>query len=68
MITTNLKLDYSLIHSVEVDGVDTRDYPDFSDAYISNAWYGDREMSDEELDILNEDGDYVWQSVYDTVF
>lgn len=63
-----LKLDYSLISNIQVDGVDTRDYPDFSDAYIVTADYGDREMSEEELDILNDDGDYVWEAAHDSIF
>ena len=29
--------DYSTIEDVEVDGIDTRDYPDFSNAYISSV-------------------------------
>ena len=31
------KLDYSKVHDIEVDGIDTRDYPDFCDAYITGA-------------------------------
>jgi hypothetical protein len=52
----------------EVDGIDTRDYPDFCDAYIETAsviekngeW---REATDAELDELNEDGDLVYACV-----
>lgn len=42
---------------IEVDGVDTRDYPDFSDAYISSAIWADtgHALTDEELDQLPED-------------
>jgi hypothetical protein len=60
---TELKLDYSKISDVEVDGIDTRDYPDFCDAFIASAFYDDREMTDEELDILNDDGDFVYEAV-----
>ena len=42
--------------SVEVDGVDTRDYPDFCDAYFSYACYEDgTELTDSELDDLTSD-------------
>ncbi len=58
-----LKLDYSKISDVEVDGIDTRDYPDFCDAFIASAFYDDREMTDEELDILNDDGDFVYEAI-----
>jgi hypothetical protein len=30
-------LDYNKVHDIEIDGVDTNDYPDFCDAYISSA-------------------------------
>ena len=41
--------------SLEVDGVDTKDYPDFTDAYISYGLFMDgTEMSDEELDIFSD--------------
>lgn len=31
-------LDLTKIVDVEVDGIDMKDYPDFCDAYISEAW------------------------------
>jgi hypothetical protein len=41
--------------SLEVTGVDTRDYPDFCDAYICNAtWEDGTELTDAELEQLNE--------------
>jgi hypothetical protein len=27
-------MDYKKIDNIEIDGIDTKDYPDFSDAYI----------------------------------
>jgi hypothetical protein len=56
-------IDLSKVNSVEVDGIDYSDYPDFCDAYISNAWYGDRPMTDEEIDELNENTDFVYEQV-----
>ena len=41
--------------SVEVDGVDTADFPDFSDSFISYAEFKNgTPLSDEELDQLND--------------
>jgi len=41
--------------SLQVDGVDSRDYPDFSDAYISQASFVDgTDLSDDEMDELND--------------
>ena len=43
------------------------DYPDFCDAYISKAYIhlgrGSRELTEEELDELNENGEYVLEQV-----
>jgi hypothetical protein len=55
------------VSDFEVDGIDTRDYPDFCDAYIESAsvlendeW---REATDDELDELNNDSDLVYEQV-----
>ena len=58
-----IKLDYSKIDNIEVDGIDYADYPDFCDAYIASADYDGREMTDEELDVLNDNSDFVYSAV-----
>ena len=58
-----INLDYARISDVEVEGIDTADYPDFCDAFIASADYNGREMTDEELDTLNDDSDFVYSSV-----
>ena len=65
---TELKLDYNKISDIDVDGIDTSDYPDFCDAFISSAMYGDREMTREELEILNEDYDFVYDAVQNHLY
>ena len=56
------RLDY---RSIEVDGVDPRDYPDFCDAYISYAEYTDgTALTEDEIDTLNEDhSDIIYEAV-----
>lgn len=61
-------MNYDLITNIEVDGIDTRDYPDFCDAYIVSADYDGEAMSDEQIDILNEDSNFVHDCVYDQLF
>lgn len=63
-----ITLNYELISDVEIDGIDTRDYPDFCDAFIASANYGDREMTEEELDVLNDDRDFVYDKVQERLF
>lgn len=59
-------IDYS---SLQVDGIDTSDYPDFCDAFIYYGQYEDgTDISDEDLEKLNEDGDLVYELVYNTIF
>lgn len=60
-----MKMDYKKIDNIEIDGIDTKDYPDFCDAYISSADYDGVPMTDEQLDELNEDGDYVYGHIMD---
>ena len=52
---------------LEVDGVDPRDYPDFSDAYFSSASYEDgTPLTDDELDKLTILADDVlWEMAFD---
>jgi len=58
----------SKIENLEVEGIDTRDYPDFCDAYISSAEIDGREATEEELDELNEDRDFVYELVWERLF
>ena len=64
MATDNIKLDYSKISNVEVAGIDYNDYPDFCDAYIMSAMYGEREMTDQELEVLSSDSAFVNEAVF----
>jgi ABC-type transport system involved in cytochrome c biogenesis ATPase subunit len=36
------KIDLSKVEDIELDGINTRDYPDFCDAFISGATYKGR--------------------------
>lgn len=61
------------IDDIEVDGIDTRDYPDFCDAYISNMWLIEngeaREATDKELDDINDnERDFIYDEVYNSLF
>lgn len=41
---------------VQVEGVDSRDYPDFCDAFFAYAVFQDtgEELDEEDIDLLNE--------------
>ena len=61
-------MDYKLITNIKVGGIDTRDYPDFCDAYISSADYNGIPMTDEQIEELNEDGQFVYDAVINHLY
>ena len=61
-------MNYDLIDNIELDGIDTNDYPDFCDAYIVFADYDGEAMTDAQIDILNEDHSFIHDCVYNQLF
>jgi hypothetical protein len=55
--------------NIEIDGVDSRDYPDFSDAYFSYACYEDgTPLTDDELiELADKNGDVLFDKAYDSL-
>ena len=62
------KFKYKLFTDVAFEGIDHRDYPDYCDAFIASAEYDGRELSDEELDELNDDSDLVYELLTDNLY
>ncbi len=55
--------------NIEFDGIDHSDYPDFCDAFICYAEHEDGEpLTDAELDLLNEDGGFVHETLWNHLF
>ena len=52
-----MRLDMKEVENLCVDDVDTKDYPDFCDAYFCEGWHiaEDRELTEDELIQLSED-------------
>ena len=61
-------MDFKLIDNIEVDGIDFKDYPDFVDAYIYSADYDGKPMTEEQIDELNENSDFVHDCVYNQLY
>lgn len=55
---------------MEVDGINTRDYPDFCDAFITSATWDDtgEPLTEPELAELNEDTGLVYDLVIDRLY
>lgn len=63
-----ITLDTSKVQNVELDGIDHKDSPDFADAYISWATYNGVPMTDEQLEQINNDKDFVHTKVLEHLF
>lgn len=54
--------------NIEFDGIDHSDYPDFADAFVSYAEHPDgTPLTDDELDILNDDYGLVHELVWNYI-
>jgi len=54
-----------VVSTIQVSGVDHRDYPDYADAYVDSAQYTDgTDLSDEDLELLQDQHPDV---VYDVI-
>ena len=56
-------IDYSKISNVEIEDIDTRDYPEFCDAFISSCDIDGEPDTDEELDEINQNGEFVYECI-----
>jgi hypothetical protein len=61
------KFDFTKITNVSLDGIDYSDHPKYCDAFIDSAYYDGKKMTDEELDLLNEDYELVSELVWDNL-
>jgi hypothetical protein len=61
------EMDYAKITNIEFDGIDHSDYPDYSDAYIVSADYDGVEMTDLQIEEINEDRDFVYEKLMDNL-
>jgi len=56
------------ISNIDIDGIDLRDAPDFVDAYIMDARVDGRQATDEELDQMNDDGEFRYGQVMESLY
>ena len=57
-------------NTIEIDGIETYDYPDFCDAYATYAEYEDGQpLTDEQLNKFNEESqDVIHERVFAILF
>ena len=57
------------VEDMQFSDVDNSDYPDYSDGFVESATYKGREMTEEELNEINDDyRDFVYQKLMDWIF
>ena len=57
-----------LLDDVEIDGINMGDYPDFCDAFLVGASYKGRELSEDELEYVQESNpEWFYDKVWDTI-
>jgi hypothetical protein len=61
--TKTIDMDYKKIDNIEIDGIDFKDYPDFSNAYIVSADYDGKPMTDDQLEQINNDGQFQYEAI-----
>ena len=66
-IKTNEMIDLNKVTNVEVDGIDFKDYPDFVDSYIFYAELEGVEMTEDQLEELSENTEFVYNAVIKTI-
>ena len=58
-----------LLDDIEIDGINMGDYPDFCDAFLVGASYKGRELTEDELEYVQESNpewfyDKVWDMIH----
>ena len=66
-------IDTNKLSEIELDGIDTSDYPKFCDAFLTFAVYNDegfrRPLTDEEIDEVNDtESEFIHEQVLKQIF
>ena len=58
------KIDFKKVEVLNVDSIHEWDYPDYCDAYISEANYNGKPVTDEQLDAINDNDQFRYEAVW----
>jgi len=56
-------MDYTKITDIEFDGINHTDAPDYCDAFIKSASYDGKDMTEEQLQLINYDAEFVHEKL-----
>tara|TARA_R110000868_G_scaffold410662_2_gene699578 strand:- start:698 stop:889 length:192 start_codon:yes stop_codon:yes gene_type:complete len=63
-----MNVDFSKISNVVLDGIDHLDHPDYCDAYITSCDIDGVEATESELDEINDNSEFVNESVFNYLY
>lgn len=63
-----MSVDFTKIENVIVGGIDYADYPKFCDAYVEECDIDGVPATEEQLDAINDNGDFVYECVVDAIY
>ena len=64
-----MQINLSQIENMEFEGVDFSDYPDFVDAFLVSAEINGRDLTEEEIDYLNDEHyEFINERVFSSIF
>lgn len=67
-VHTVMKFEKHLLDTVQILGIDTKDAPDFVDAYIESAYYDGHPMTESQLEAINDDRELILELVNDQLY
>ncbi len=53
---------------IKFDGIDHSDYPDYCDAYICDAKFNNENLTDEQMELINDDKEFVYKKLMDFLY
>ena len=60
--------DLDKLEDIEIEGIDYTDYPDFCDAFIASASLDGKELTEDELEFINDTfPDFVYEKVIESL-
>ena len=63
-----MQIDFTKIENIVVSDIDMKDYPDFCDAYIEECDIDGVPATDEQLDAINENSDFVYEKTLEAIY
>lgn len=64
----DVPFDYGKVGNIVFEDVDHSDAPDYCDAHIISAEYDGVEMTEEQIELLNNDSDFVYDSLISSLY